>query len=440
MLRESGYKMQLLKNKVVKNASWIIMARVAQMVISLFIGMVTARYLGPSNYGIINYTESIVAFFLSICTLGLDGIIVKELLDRPSEEGNTLGTAIGLRMISSAISVVLIVLLITFLKPRDPLYGYVAFIQSLALMFQSFEIIQYWYQSKLMSKTTAIVQFIAYIGKASYRIVILVLEKDVIWFAAASVIDAALIAVMLFFVYKYDCKQKLHFCLDLGQRMLKCSYHFILSGLMVAIYNQMDKVMLGNMLDDTAVGYYSAASTICNIWAFVLMAIIDSGRPVIMESYSLNREKFKKRLRQLYAVIFWIGVAVSLVLSIGGKLVIRILYGVEYLPAAGSLAILTWYTGFSYLGVARSIWLICEGKQRYEKVFAAVGAVVNLIMNAVLIPVYGIRGAAAATLFTRIVTDLVAPLVLKNTRENSIIIIEAILLRDVLPTRGNRNL
>ena len=219
--------MKLFENKVIKNAGWIIIGRVAQMVISLFIGMITARYLGPSNYGIINYTESIVTFFLSICSLGLDSIIVKELLDKPNKQGETLGTAIVLRLISSALSIVIIILFVDLLNPDNPIYVCVAFIQSFCLLFQSVEMIQYWYQAKLMSKTTAILQFIAYIGKASYRIVILVLEKDVLWFALASTIDTALIAGMLLIVYRRDSNQKLSFSLDVGKSMLQRSYHFI---------------------------------------------------------------------------------------------------------------------------------------------------------------------------------------------------------------------
>ena len=100
---------RLLKNRVAKNAGWLVGSKVVQMILSFFISLLTARYLGPSNYGLINYATAYTTFFSALCSLGLNSIIVKELLDNPDSEGNVLGTVIGMKLLSSICSVLCIV-------------------------------------------------------------------------------------------------------------------------------------------------------------------------------------------------------------------------------------------------------------------------------------------------------------------------------------------
>lgn len=426
---------KILKNKFFGNTSWLIFGRVAQMLISFVISMITARYLGPSNYGIISYVNSYISFFTAICNLGLNSVILKELVDRPDSEGETMGTIIGMRIISSVLSIVSIVTFIGILFKDDRLYLTVALLQSLILFFNSFEMIEYWYQSKLMSKRSAIVGIVAYICMSLYRVVILILQKDVKWFAFATTLDNAVVAVLLTVCYFKDGGQKLVFNKTLAKDILSRSHHFMWSSLMVAAYSEMNKILLGSLIDETSVGYYSAAYSLCNTWPFILKAVIDSARPIIVEYHKTNHDMYIKRLRQLYATIFYMGSAVALMFTIFSPLIIKILYGQQYLPSIMPLRIISWYTSFSYLGVARSTWMICEGKQRYEKVLAGCGALSNLILNFVFIPAYGAVGAAITTLLTQVLTNFLIPLCFKETRQNSILIWEAICLKDVIPTK-----
>ena len=77
-------------NKEAKNASWLIGGRIAQMVLSFFVSILTARYLGPSNYGIISYVNAYVAFFTSLCTLGINSVIIKDFVEKPQEQGEAV--------------------------------------------------------------------------------------------------------------------------------------------------------------------------------------------------------------------------------------------------------------------------------------------------------------------------------------------------------------
>lgn len=426
---------KLFNNKFIGNTSWLIFGRVAQMFISFVISMITARYLGPSNYGIINYVNSYISFFTAICNLGLNSVILKELVDRPDSQGETMGTVIGMRIISSIISIISILAFIGIMFKNDSLYLTVALLQSLILFFNSFEMIEYWYQSKLLSKRSAIIGIIAYVCMSVYRVIILVLQKDVKWFAFATTLDNAVVALLLTISYFKDGGEKLVFNKALAKDILSRSHHFMWSSLMVAAYSEMNKILLGSLIDDASVGYYSAAYSLCNTWPFILKAVIDSAKPIIVEYHKTNYEMYIKRLKQLYATIFYMGAGVALIFTIFSPLIINILYGKDYLQSIMPLRIISWYTSFSYLGVARSTWMICEGKQKYEKVLATCGAISNLVLDIAFIPTLGAVGASIATLLTQVLTNFLIPLLFKETRPNSILIWQAICLNDVIPTK-----
>lgn len=408
-----------------QNAFWLIGAKVYHVLVNLIITMLMARYLGPSNYGLINYAASITALFTSFCTLGINSILVNELLHDEPHRGEILGSAIGMRLISSALSVVTIVALAWALDPDEPMTIAVVLIYSTTLIFQCFDTLNYWYQSQLRSRTAAIASAVGYTAASVYKIVLLVLQKDVRWFAASHVVEFALVAILLLAAYRRDAAggQKLRFSKKIGVPLLKRSYHFILSGLMVSLYGQMDRVMLKSMLDETAVGFYSAASTVCTMWPFILAAIIDSAKPVILAQYGKNTEQFEKYLVRLYGAVLYVAFAAAIAITLLSKYIIQILYGQEYLAAQGALCILCWDTAFSYLGVARSTWLVPQGKQKYEKYIAASGALCNLVLNALLIPLWGVNGAAFATLLTQIFTNFVVGFFFKDIRHNNVLIL-----------------
>lgn len=429
----------MIKNKFLTNTSWMIGGKIFQMILSLLVSTIVVRYLGPSNYGLISYASSFIAFFSSICTLGLNGIIVRELVENQHKQGEILGTGIILRVVSSIISMIMILIMISIINSGDKILLIVTFLQSISLIFNSFDLINYWYQSKLQSKYPTIIQSIAYIIMCIYRVIILVMEKDVRWFAFATTLDIIIISSMLVIFYYKQGGLKLSFSIKTGKNLLKQSYHFIFAGIMVAIYAQIDKIMIGNMLDTKAVGLYSTAVSLCGIWSFIPGAFIDSARPLIMEQKNISEEIYIRRLKQLYSVIIWMSILYGIFITIFGKFIVVLLYGKEYIECVPALLIVVWYCSFSYLGSAKNIWLICEGKSKYEKWFTLLGAVTNIILNLIFIPILGIKGAALATLATQIMTNFIIPIIFKETRENSIYMLESLLLKDVISKSSRKN-
>lgn len=176
-------KEKFARSKEAKNAVWIIGGRVAQMVLSFFVGILTARYLGPSNYGIMNYAAAYVAFFTSFCTLGINSVIIKDFVDYPDEQGDAIGTALFLRALSSVVSALMIWGIVSIVDHDEPTIIAVTVLSSIALVFQIADTLNYWFQSRYQSKVSSIATLISYIITSSYRIFLLVAHKDIRWFA-----------------------------------------------------------------------------------------------------------------------------------------------------------------------------------------------------------------------------------------------------------------
>lgn len=419
----------LFKNKEVNNASWLIGGKVFQMAISLVVGVITARYLGPSNYGLIGYGSAYVSFFTAFCSLGLNSVIIKDFIDNPKEQGEAIGSAIVMRIVSSILSSVMIVSFVAVVDKGEAVTIAVVALCSVGTVFHVFETFNFWFQSQYKSKITSIATFLAYVVTAGYKIVLLILGKDVRWFAFSTSVDYIVVAVFLCIAYKRHGGERLKFSFRKSKALLKVSYNYILSAVMISVYGQTDKLLLKHMLDESAVGYFTTATTICTMWVFVLQAIVDSMYPTILRLKSENYAQYERKNRQLYAIVFYVSCFVSVAFIIFGDFGVKLLYGEAYLPASSVLKVVSWYTAFSYLGVARNAWIVSEGKQKYLKYIYGAAAVLNVVMNLILIPVMGTIGAATATLITQILTSIILPVMFKELRPNTKLMLEAICLK-----------
>lgn len=431
--------LDLLKNRIVKNAGWMVGEKIIQMLISLVVSLLTARYLGPSNYGLINYATSFTAFFSAFCNLGLNSLMVKELVDRPEDEGLVLGTAIGMRAVSSILSAITIMAVVCVVDRNEPTTILVVALCTIGMVFHVLGTFGYWFQRHLKSKYTAIAAFIAYVVTAAYRVVLIVSGEDVAWFAMATSVDYICLAALLIYFYKKEGGQKLGFSWEYGKQMLSRGKHYILAGLMVSIYGQTDKLMLKQMMDLTETGFYSTALAVNGMWCFILAAIIDSMYPSVMEAHKAGDEElFKRKNRLMYAIVFYVSMVAAVGFNIFAELIIYILYGKAYLASAMPLRIISWYTAFSYLGVARNAWIVSKDRQKHLIKIYASAAIGNVILNALLIPRWGANGAAAASLMAQILTGLVIPFFIKDLRENAILILEGIFLTDYFKGRKHK--
>ena len=422
----------ILKSKVTHNALWMIGGRVYHMLLSLVISLLTARYLGPGNFGLMSYAATYTTFFASFCNLGINSVIVKNFLDHPQEEGETIGTAIVLRAVSSGLSVVAMVGITMVADSREAQTHLVVALCGIGMVFQVMDTLNYWFQARLQSKYGSIASSISYTVVSLYQFWLLYSGKRVTWFALSTSIDHLLVGLILLYAYGRQNGPPFRASVKKAKQLLGSSYHFILSGLMVCVYGSTDKFMLKQLMDEAEVGYYATAVSLCGSWVFLLSALIDSMYPVVLESFDRSREEFDRKNRQLYAVVFYVSFGVSLLFVLLAGPVVTLLYGEAYLPAAAPLRIITWYTAFSYLGVARNAWMVCYRKQNHLKYLYLGAASANVLLNILFIPRWGASGAAAASLLTQISTILVFPALMRELRPNVRLMLDGIRLKDVV--------
>lgn len=413
-------------NKIFKNASWIIGCKIVQSLLGLIVSMLTARYLGPSNFGVISYAISVVSFVIPIMQLGLNNIIVKEFVDYPEKEGEILGSAILMSTISALVCMFGVGSFTILVNAGETETIIVCVLYSFILIFQALELSQYWFQAKLRSKYSAIVSLVAYLIVTIYKIILLIFNKSIYWFAISNAIDYMLIAVSLLIIYRKLGGHRLSFSKTVAKRMFLQGRYYIVSSLMVTIFAQTDRIMIKLMIDDASTGYYSAAISCAGLTSFVFSAVIDSFRPQILESYQENIFHFEKNVSRLYAIVIYLALGQSVFMTLFSKIIIGVLYGDAYVPAVTALQIVVWYTTFSYIGSVRNIWILAEQKQKYLWIINLSGAIINVILNYILIPILGINGAAVASLATQIFANVIIGFIIKPIRKNNFLMFKGL--------------
>lgn len=412
-------------NRITKNASWLIASKIAQMLLSLVISMMSARYLGPSNYGILNYATSIMTFITPFVMLGLTSTLVQEILADPENEGQIMGTTLLSCTVTAIGGMVAAVAFATVFNAGQTETIVVVTLYNVILITQSWEMLQYWFQAKLLSKYYAVVSLISYVVVSAYKVYLLATQKSVCWFAVSYALDYLLISVLLLFCYRKEHGQRLSFSFARLRKMFSKSRYYIISALMVTFCAQTDKIMINAMIDEAATGYYSAAVVCAGLASFVFGAITDSFRPVILQNKEQGQEIFENSVKKLYSMVIYMSLAVSLGTTILAKPLIWLTYGRDYAPAVPILRVAVWYTCFSYLGIVRNIWILAEGLQRYQWVANLMGAVTNIVLNALLIPVMGGCGAALASVVTQFVMNVGSCAVIKPLRRNNRLLLQS---------------
>ena len=384
--------------KYFANTSWLMGERILRMGVSLFVGIYVARYLGPERYGLLSYANSFVGIFLAFATLGLDEIVVRELVKSPEQREIILGSSFFLKLVGTLLMWMAILAAVPFTE-NDLKANILITIIAFGAVFQAFNVIDFNFQAKVKSKYVVHAQFVQLIVSSIVKIILVVNESPLIWFASVYCLDAIVLAVGLVFVYFYNGENI--FCwkwsFETSKYLLHDSWPLILAGVVVSIYMKIDQVMIKEMLGAKEVGLYAAAVKLSEAWYFIPMAITSSLFPAIINAKHYQKEDYYQRLQKLYDLMVWIALAIALPTAILSSWIVELLYGNEYLESSSVLIIHIWSGIFVFLGVASSKYLLAENyiKKTFYRTF--VGALLNIIMNYYLIGIMGIEGAALST-------------------------------------------
>lgn len=421
-----------MNNSVVRNAKWIIGCRIVQSLLQLFIGMLTARYLGPPDYGMIHFAASVTAFGVPVMQLGLQSTLVQEYVEDPRNAGEIMGTSLVLNLLSGGCCLVGITAFAAVSGGGDRLRVLVCILYGSSLLLQSLELKQYWFQATLQAKYSSLAALGGYLAVCAYRIFLLASGKSVLWFALCHSVEYAICGWLLYVQCRRVGLDRLSFRLDRAKKLLTRSRHYIPAALLVACFQNVDHVLLTLLAGDTANGVYTCAVTCAGLMNFVFYAIVDSLRPVILASRNKHIDVYGEKISGLYALMNLLTLGLSLGVTLLAGPMVELLYGAAYAAAVPVLRILVWNTVFSMMGAVRNVWLLAEEKHRLLWRINLCGAVSSLVLNALLIPLWGAEGAALASVLTQFVTNFAVGFLMPSMRENQNLLLRGMKIASAL--------
>lgn len=386
---------------ILANTGWLFADRILRMGVGLFVGVWVARYLGTEQFGLYSYAIAFVSLFGAFATLGLDGIVVRDIVRNPSCKDETLGTAFVLKLMGGALSFFLIMGAIFLLRPYDRLTQWLVGITAVGMVFQAFDTIDFWFQSQVKSKCTVYAKNTAFLLIALIKIVLILIKAPLIAFAWAGLTEIVVGAIGLIIVYRINGHyiKAWRGSIARAKSLFSDSWPLILSGIVIMIYMRIDQVMLGEMVGNQEVGVYSVAVRLAEVWYFIPMSFVSSTFPSVIEAKAISEDLFYVRLQKLYSLMALMTYIVALPMTFLSGWMIEILFGAAYSKAASMLVVLIWAGLFTNLGVARSSFLTTMNWNRVYFITVFLGCLVNVALNYTLIPLYGGMGAAIASCF-----------------------------------------
>jgi len=386
------------------NTGWLFADKIIRLGVGLLVWTWLARYLGPEQFGLLNYASAFVAIFAVVASLGLNGIIVRDLVKAPDSAHTTLGTAFILQALGGVIAFLLAMITIFVIRPDDDTAKAVVVVLGLVMILKPAEVVKFWFESNVESKHTVWLENGAFLTFAAVKVLFILTGASLMAFVWATFAEGLLVAAGLLWLYGWRGGelQAWHVRYECAKILLKDSWPLILSGLAIMVYMRIDQIMLGHMLGDQAVGVYSSAVRISEVWYFIPIAITSSVFPSIIEAKKSNPQGYYRYLQRLYDMMVLIAVAVAVPVSLWSHWIVLYLFGDAYVDAGPVLAVHVWTSIFVFLGVASGNWFLLENMQIHAFYRTALGAVVNVLANFILIPMLGIIGAAVGTLISQI--------------------------------------
>ena len=394
---------------------WLFADKGFKFLAELVVGFYLARYLGANQFGLLNFSISFVILFQGISTLGLNEILVRELLQNQDAKTKILSTALSMRFFAAIAFIVVIQVIALSLDPTARL---LILAISVSLLFRSFEIFTPYFQSVVQAERVALSQMIVTLVGSVLKILCIILKKDLVWFAWIYSLEWLILAIALFTLYvKTTNFWQWKFELTWSRRLLKGAWYLMLSAAAVNLYMRVDQVMISHMIGTVANGQYAAAVRLSEVWYIFPTILCAIFFPAILNARNSDRTLYKNRLMMLNAFLFWFALVLALILTPLAEPLILAVYGREYLPSANILSVHIWSSIFVFLGVSSGYWLIAENMEKVSLYRTIAGLAVNLTLNYLLLPRYGAVGAAMAGLSAQVSAAIIWMLLFPATRQ-----------------------
>jgi polysaccharide transporter, PST family len=415
---------------VIINASWMTVDQMFRMTVNLVVGAMIARHLGPSEMGALNFAVTLTSIVGVFAGLGLNRAIVRELtIQAGSEQAQrkVLATALGCRIAASVVCSMCTATTSLLFAQGDPvLVSIIAF----GLVFNSSEIYELYFQSQGKSQYSTIAKLLPFLSFSAIKILLLTLESSAYVFAAFTTLETLANAISLHHANirkGINIKPK-DFDFDYAKPLVYQCQTELMAGAACVVFMRIDQVMIGNMLNNEAVGQYAAASRVAEAWHFIPAALVASSFPSIVKIREIDKKIYIQRIQQIMCVLTALSYATAITMSFLSEQIIDLIFGREYQQAVAPLIILAWCGLFISLGTISGSWIIAESQPAINLKRNALGAALNIALNYLLIPKFGITGAAWGSLIALATAYYASDFLSAKTREMGLIKSKALLL------------
>nr|WP_315234542.1 flippase [uncultured Albidiferax sp.] len=384
------------------NSLWLLFDKLIRLVLALTVGAWVARNLGPHAFGELAYAITFIALFQGVANLGLDGIVVRDLARNPGQAALILGTAFRLRLLAGLLCWLIAIGSIWVLRHDDNTALQMVALIGVSLVFQSADTVDLWFQCQGKNSRTVAAKLASYAIANSARIAFIVLDAPLWMYALATLLDAVLLAIALAGIYRrFPTAQRWYFNLHISKELLSQSWPFMLSGLAALLYMRIDQIMIREMLDETQLGFYSAAVSLSQIWNVIPITLATALAPYIARKKLDNEDAYMRAIFLMFRVFAALSTAIALTVALLSGVIIELMYGSRYAASAHVLTIHIFSNIFIFMGVAQGLWLINEGRGKLTLYRTALGAIVSIVGNFLLIPKVGIQGSAFITVLAQ---------------------------------------
>ncbi|WP_278620153.1 flippase [Ectopseudomonas oleovorans] len=399
------------------NTSWMMAEQMLRIIAGLLVGIWVARYLGPEQFGLFSYVLAFTAIFGGIAKLGLDGIMVRELVNHPEKRDTYLGTAFWLKILGAFLVMGIMAAIVPFTS-NDATTNTFIFIIAAGLVFQSFEVVEFYFQSQVLAKIVSICKVIQLALSSMVKIYLVLTEAELMYFVLVTAFDALSLAVSYAIAYKLQKNPAFykHFDFQIAKQLLKDSWPLIFSAIVVMIYMRIDQIMIKEMLGEYEVGIYSAAIRLSEAFYFIPTLIAASLFPAIVNAKKTNHELYMLRMQRLYTLMIWLAVAIALPMTFLSSLLVPFLFGEAYIDSIPVLIVHIWAVPLVFLLVVSGKWFIIENLSFMEFYRNLIAMIINIACNFALIPIYGQVGAALATLIAFLFSAYLFDVISSKTR------------------------
>jgi len=385
---------------IIANTVWLFADKIVRMGMGLLVGVWVARYLGPEQFGSLNYAAAFVALFSTLSFLGVESIVIRDIVNDPASANELLGSATLLKLLGALVAVAASVTTILFIRAGDSTSLILVVLIATGTIFQALDTIDFWFQSRLRAKFTVYARNTAFVVISVVKVILILSHASLVAFAAAALAEVAIGTMGLVWWYRRDGNFMSQWSISRAKMfyLLRESWPLCLQGIIILVYMRIDQVMLGQISGNRSVGEFSAAVRLVEVWYFIPMSLTASLFPEIINSRNMGKEIYEKRIQKLYDLMIWMAIGMALIITFAAPLIISILYGEQYRNAATVLSLQTWMAVSVFFGVARQRWLTAEGFLKDGLYFEITAVVINVSVNLYLIPLYGAVGASLASL------------------------------------------